>query len=46
MKKSSTDNQFKKQGKRKARYNLKQRKEQLKYKEAFSQMRNYGRQQR
>ena len=44
MRNLSRDSLFKKQAKKQQRYNFKQRKEQLQYKEAFSQMRKYGRQ--
>tara|TARA_R110001592_G_scaffold353613_1_gene652620 strand:+ start:566 stop:706 length:141 start_codon:yes stop_codon:yes gene_type:complete len=46
VKKNSRDSQFKKQGQREQRYDLKQRKDKLQYKEALSQMRSYGRQKR
>ena len=46
MRNLSRDSLFKKQAKRKQKYDLNQRKDTLKYKEAFSQMRNYGRQKR
>ncbi len=44
MRNLSRDSFFKKQAKKQQRYNFKQRKEQLKYNEAFSKMRKYGRQ--
>tara|TARA_R100000734_G_C3248562_1_gene50862 strand:- start:32 stop:172 length:141 start_codon:yes stop_codon:yes gene_type:complete len=44
MKSKGRDSLFKRQAKKQQKYNFKQRKEQLKYKEAFSQMRKYGRQ--
>jgi|TARA_R110000823_G_scaffold238367_1_gene363698 hypothetical protein len=47
VKNTSRDSQFKKQGKREQRYDLKQRKDKLQYKEALSQTRQfYGRQKR
>lgn len=46
MKSNKRNSQFKKQAKREQRYDLKQRKDKLQYREALSQMRNYGRQKR
>jgi len=46
MKKNSRDSRFKKQSKRNQRYNLNQRKNTLKFKEDFLQIKNYGRQKR
>ena len=44
MRSVSRDSLFKRQAKKQQKYNFKHRKEQLRYKEAFSQMRKYGRQ--
>lgn len=44
MKNTSRDSYFKKQGKKEQRYDLKQRKDKLQYREALSQLENYGRQ--
>tara|TARA_R110002051_G_scaffold46793_1_gene93403 strand:- start:515 stop:661 length:147 start_codon:yes stop_codon:yes gene_type:complete len=41
VKNTSRDSHFKKQGKREQRYDLKQRKDKLQYKEALSQTRQF-----
>jgi len=46
MRSLSRDSLFKKQAKKQQKYNFKQRKEQLKYKESFAQIKKYRHQKR
>lgn len=46
MRSKGRDSLFKRQAKKQQKYNFKQRKEQLKYKESFAQIKKYSHQKR